>query len=254
MIALLGTVFAAGFVGSAHCLGMCGPLALAGTVRAPGANSPALRRLGLFQLGRLLSYSSIGALAGGIGAAVDLAGALAGLTQVAVILAGTVMIGSGVLTLVRVARGEAHGGSALGAWISRWVGPRLARTSPAFRPLVLGATTGLLPCGFLWSFALGAAGTGHPLQGALVMAAFALGTAPATLGLAGLAAAAGRRLGTHTTALIALLVIAAGVVTVARRGALDVRAWARPDTAPTAPAEEHACCHGDPDPAEGARR
>jgi uncharacterized protein len=60
---------------------------------------------------------------------------------------------------------------------------------PALRAMVVGLVTTLLPCGFLYAYVTIAAGTGSPLRGVLVMAAFWAGTVPV---MAGLGAAAGR--------------------------------------------------------------
>ncbi|MBI4955507.1 MAG: sulfite exporter TauE/SafE family protein, partial [Myxococcales bacterium] len=58
-----------------------------------------------------------------------------------------------------------------------------SRRPPVWRALALGVLTSLLPCGWLWAFVVSAAGTASPWGGALVMAAFWLGTVPALLGL-----------------------------------------------------------------------
>ncbi len=255
MSALLAAVFVAGFLGSAHCLGMCGPLVLAATV--PSGTSErrgTLSRLVAFQGGRLVVYTALGALAGSLGAALDLAGALAGMASTAMWVAGALMVAGGIRTLAQLVRWRLTAPSdAPGApparkpgllqTLPRRVGALLPRLPKSLRPALLGATTGLLPCGFLWSFAVGAAGTGRATEGSLVMAAFALGTAPATFGLAGLAATVGRRLGAHTTAVVALITILLGLATVMRREQFDVRAWAAAATDGASAAEEPPCCH-----------
>jgi hypothetical protein len=54
---------------------------------------------------------------------------------------------------------------------------------PVIRALLLGLFSTLLPCGWLYGFALLAAGTGGPWTGMLTMAAFWVGTVPVMLGL-----------------------------------------------------------------------
>ena len=54
----------------------------------------------------------------------------------------------------------------------------------------LGMLNGLLPCGFVYFFAITAAGTGDPIYGALVMAIFGLSTIPAMFGVGFLASLA----------------------------------------------------------------
>jgi hypothetical protein len=98
----------------------------------------------------------------------------------------------------------------------------LALTLPAApRAALIGALTTLLPCGWLYAFAATAAGTARPLSGAGVMAVFWLGTLPmmATLGLG-----ARRMLGPLAARLpvaTSILLLIAGLATVAGRMALD---------------------------------
>lgn len=58
--------FVAGMVTSLHCAGMCGPLACYLTP-APGSADSFATTAGLYHLGRLLSYTAVGAIAGGVG-------------------------------------------------------------------------------------------------------------------------------------------------------------------------------------------
>jgi len=72
--ALLLTVLASSFIGSLHCIGMCGPLVgfVAGASAGPGASGPKTHIA--YNLGRLVTYTALGGVAGAVGAALDLAG------------------------------------------------------------------------------------------------------------------------------------------------------------------------------------
>src|SRR5690606_18807129 len=79
------------------------------------------------------------------------------------------------------------------AWpyaLQRALGVRLGSsgTSSLGRAALLGVSTGLLPCGWLYAFALSAAATGSARDGALVMAAFWLGSVPALVGVGAIVA------------------------------------------------------------------
>ncbi len=66
--------------------------------------------------------------------------------------------------------------------LSRYMAPCLSwsmRFRGGYRGLLLGLATALLPCGWLYSFVLVAAATGHPVWGMCSMAVFWLGTVPA---------------------------------------------------------------------------
>ena len=101
---------------------------------------------------------------------------------------------------------------------------------PVVRAALIGLLTGLLPCGWLYAFVVTAAGTGHPLHGAAVMAAFWLGTVPVLLtmgiGLQGLS----QRFRRHVPTATALGLIVVGVVAVT--GRLRLPAYADADLGP----------------------
>ncbi|MCD6049706.1 MAG: hypothetical protein K0Q55_1109, partial [Verrucomicrobia bacterium] len=69
----LWTAFILGLVGSLHCAGMCGPLALALPVAGKTRRAFVLGRV-LYNLGRILTYCVIGAIFGLAGQSLALAG------------------------------------------------------------------------------------------------------------------------------------------------------------------------------------
>jgi hypothetical protein len=171
----------------------------------------------------LISYTALGAAAGAAGRFLNIAGALAGIRPVAAILAGAAMVTFGIITLLQ-ARGVAIGQFALpNSWL-RFMqrGHRIAmQRPPVVRAISIGLLTTLLPCGWLYAFAVTAAGTGSPLRGAIAMVAFWAGTLPmlVTLGVGvrGALGPIGRRLPTLTV--VGLIV--AGLFTLSSRAALD---------------------------------
>ncbi len=97
-----------------------------------------------------------------------------------------------------------------------WVG-RLQKRPPVLRALLLGSASALLPCGFLYGFALAAAATGGAAKGAAVMAAFWLGNLPALLGFGFVLSGALVRLRRHLPMLSAATLFALGVLTLNQR-------------------------------------
>jgi hypothetical protein len=188
---VLGSVLVAALLGSLHCAGMCGPFvcfyAGSGEGRRLGAHAA-------YNGGRLLSYLTLGALAGALGAGVDRMAAAAGVSRAAAVLAGLAMVlwgGAALLHAAGVRLPETGAGSFARARLAAAVRAVHAQP-PAVRALVLGLLTTLLPCGFLYAFVAVAAGTGSAPAGMLVMAAFWAGTVPV---MAGLGAVAQRALG-----------------------------------------------------------
>lgn len=214
MIGLISAVVIASLLGSLHCVGMCGAF-LALSLDGPSR----VRAQAFYHLGRLATYSGLGVLAGGVGSALDAGGTLVGLQRPAMVLAGVMVAGFGVLTLAR----------AMGVRVRRAPVPaffrdgvvRLQRAALAMpqgrRSLAIGMLTTLLPCGWLYAFVFTSAGTGSPILGGATMAAFWVGTLPALGALgAGLSAAAGP-LRRHAPVLTAILVIVVGIATAVQR-------------------------------------
>lgn len=185
MTLLLWGVFVASLVGSLHCAGMCGPLvAFCSAGRGHGPLS-----LGAYHGARLVGYLVIGTVAGAVGAAIDLGGEAAGIGRIAAVLAGVVMILSGLgtffapqLSAWRSKRGSGSGPGPVTRVVTRLTS-RARDLGATGRSFAIGALTAFLPCGWLYAFAAAAAGTGAPLKGALVMAAFWAGTVPILFGL-----------------------------------------------------------------------
>lgn len=211
---ILAAAFITGVLGSAHCFGMCGGIS---GLFAVNANVASLRtqvpKAIMYNLGRILSYSILGA-----------AVALLGKTTVAFIptITTPVRLASGIL-IILVGLQLAFGWRILaplesaGAKLWNRIAPTakgLVPVETAPQALGLGLIWGWLPCGLVYSVLLLAATTTEPASGALVMAAFGLGTMPAMLAT-GLSASklaqfmSGKRLGAG------LLIVLLGLATIA---------------------------------------
>jgi len=227
MTALLATVLIASLFGSLHCAGMCGVFVAFAVGSEPGTR-PKLALSAAYHGGRLITYTLLGAACGAMGAALDWGGGMLGLSRAAAILAGLTMIGFGVVTLLRL-RGVRFALLKPPAALSHLVaaGQRVALGfRPMPRALTIGLLTTLLPCGWLWAFAVTAAGTASAAWGAATMAAFWLGTVPvlAALGL-GVQQLTGR-LGERLPAITAAALVAVGLFTVVNRVMIDTSAMA----------------------------
>ncbi|MBD2722330.1 sulfite exporter TauE/SafE family protein [Hymenobacter armeniacus] len=176
---MLWAGFLFGLLGSFHCVGMCGAIALA----LPGQPGGAGWRFGggrlLYNLGRVSTYATLGAGAGLLGQSLRLAG-----------LQQSLSIASGVLILLLVAVPERYsarlaGTLGLGRPLA-WVKTTLARLFQQVSPGALYATgllNGLLPCGLVYLALAGALSAPGVAGAAAYMACFGLGTLPLMLGL-----------------------------------------------------------------------
>jgi sulfite exporter TauE/SafE len=183
--ALLGTVVMASLAGSLHCAGMCGGFVAFYSGSEPGRRGRRYLAHLTYNGGRLTSYLLLGAVAGLLGAAVDLAGSMAGVQRIAAIAAGILMIAWGIYALIQALDFPIPAVPLPGfiLRISTRVNRLVRERPPVVRALLLGLFSTLLPCGWLYAFAVLAAGTGGPWSGMLVMAAFWAGTVPVMLGL-----------------------------------------------------------------------
>lgn len=203
---LAAAILLSSLLGSIHCVAMCGPLVgLAGGART-------LRLALVHSLGRLATYTTLGVAAGAIGKVFEL-----GLVQrAATIVAGVLIVGWGLGQLA-VAAGwrRPRAGRAPEAFGNALVKLRTRR--PAARAYLIGMLVGLLPCGWLWAFVIAAGGTGDPLHGGLVMAAFWLGTVPAMVGVLTVAGPVLGWLRARMPVVTAVALIALGIGTLASR-------------------------------------
>ena len=170
----LWTAFILGLVGSLHCAGMCGPLALA---LPPAGNTTPAYVLGrvAYNLGRIVTYCALGLVFGLVGATLWLAG-----VQRWVSIALGVALLLGLFASRKLLAWSLV--TSLVAWVKAPMSALLRRRSVASLA-VLGLLNGLLPCGLVYVACAGAAATGGILAGAQYMAAFGVGTVPMMLAL-----------------------------------------------------------------------
>ncbi len=238
---LLGSVAAASLLGSLHCAAMCGPF-VAVYAGSSGAAGSAWAGHLAYQLGRLVTYVSLGIAAGALGSALNWVFDAGGVVEFAAIASSVVLILMGASALMpRRLRPSKLPTSTI--WPRRQL-MRLGTSPRTVRGGLLGLATPLLPCGWLYGFVVVAAGSGGAGSGALIMATFWAGSVPALLGVGLLLGRWGAGLRARLPRVMAVLWIAVGVLGVAIRSQVHVqvhqgRASEPKDALPPAPA-----CHG----------
>ncbi|WP_296699136.1 sulfite exporter TauE/SafE family protein [Algoriphagus sp.] len=170
---MLWTAIILGFLGSFHCVGMCGPIALA----VGGANkNKFIGNKILYHIGRSITYAFLGLVIGALGFSLALAGLQQGLS-----------IGMGVLILVFAISFKKSDRllsipffSKWILWIKRMLGKYLkSGKSSAF--FATGMVNGLLPCGMVYMALVAALALQSPFLGAVYMFFFGIGTVPLLL-------------------------------------------------------------------------
>lgn len=236
MITLLLSGWLMGFLGSVHCLGMCGGIAgaLSMTIPASALGTRLARNVG-FSSGRIVSYTLAGAVVGTVGLAVAEA---AGPTGRIVLRSLAALLLLGVGLQVGGWSGAMAGVEGIGAGIWRKIAPWAARLRPGSslaRSILWGGVWGWLPCGLVYSALAVAATSATPASGAAVMAAFGLGTLPAMVAMGTFAhQAMARARSTTSRRLAGGLLVAFAVWTLAGSGVAE-RLWNGGSPPP--------CCH-----------
>lgn len=217
-------VFIAGVLGSSHCIGMCGPIAL--TIGSGAGEWKAnLRRQVIYTLGRIFTYAVFGAISGAAGLYLQQQiPALVNVAALLAIVAGLFLLYQGLLA-ARVIRRRTPNASGVSCLAGDFFATFLK--SPGLHNVFLaGLFTGMLPCGLVYGFLALAASSGDLLVGAGLMVAFGLGTAPVMI-LTGcgssLLSLAARK---HIYRIAAWCVILTGLISIARgAGYVELPGW-----------------------------
>ncbi|MEQ1733411.1 MAG: sulfite exporter TauE/SafE family protein [Bacteroidia bacterium] len=162
-----------GLLGSFHCIGMCGPIALALPVHQ---YSPTKKYMGiaLYNLGRVITYTFLGLIFGLLGQSFF----LGGVQQVVSILLGVALLASVIATNTRFF--SAVHLSFIYIFVStvkQQLGKLFNKKGIHFL-FFIGLLNGLLPCGLVYLGIAGAIATGHYSAGAAFMFYFGIGTVP----------------------------------------------------------------------------
>ena len=164
MIGFIISAVTAGFVGSLHCIGMCGGFAVACGGRA--------RDTFLWHGGRTATYAILGALAGAFGSLIPGPGWVVGVLSTLLI----VWFAAGLAGLVPEPHVSIPG--------VKHLATSLATRTNYIARFGFGMATGLLPCGLVYASLAIPVAAGDPLVGALAMTGFGIGTMPALTAVA----------------------------------------------------------------------
>jgi len=167
--------FALGIMGSLHCAGMCGPIALSLPLYGKGIITKVSGGV-IYNLGRTITYGIMGAIFGMIGQGLS----LVGFQQWISVTMGALMI---ISVLIPSLFKNINAGNIPIAGLVR-KGIKKLFVKKSFGGLfIIGLLNGLLPCGLVYLAIAGAIGTGDIYTGTLFMILFGLGTLPLMLGI-----------------------------------------------------------------------
>ncbi|EKQ53831.1 MULTISPECIES: sulfite exporter TauE/SafE family protein [unclassified Clostridium] len=161
-------IFLYGIMTSFHCIGMCGGFILSGSLSINNDKAANIKTSFLYNAGRIISYTVIGGIAGGVGSVVALSGTLkGGLPFVAGIL--MVIMGLNFLGILKKIK--------ISFSLKKFF-PGEVFESKNKNMLFIGLMSGVLPCGPMQAVQIYSLATASIIKGALAMFIFSIGTVP----------------------------------------------------------------------------
>jgi sulfite exporter TauE/SafE len=207
----LSSAFVLGLVGSLHCAGMCGPIAIA----LPLNNETWFSRISgglLYNTGRIITYGLLGIIFGLAG----MGFALGGVQQWVSIALGSLMILAVLVPRIGAA------GKRVSGYTDRLTGLlkkpliRLFKAKTYRSLFFIGLLNGFLPCGLVYIALAGALVMSKYYEGALYMIFFGLGTIPMLLAISVAGNIISARLRTKLTKVIPFIIILLGILFILR--------------------------------------
>ncbi len=178
------TIISIAFLGSfGHCVGMCGGIVIAySSTKIKNEWTKQVQAFAhlLYSFGRITTYVILGALFGLVGGVVTFDNLTSGIF---LLITGSMMVlvGLSLLGKIKFLTMLEHSCSKSPLYQNSF--KALLGSQSLFSFYLLGMLNGLLPCGFVYVFAITAASTGSAFWGAFVMLIFGLSTLPALFSL-----------------------------------------------------------------------
>jgi len=225
-----------GFLGSFHCIGMCGPIALTIPVKRSSFSSIISGSI-IYNSGRIITYAFMGLLFGLLGKGFAMAG-----------WQNILSVSLGIIILILLFFPKL-------SWISKKTGlifHLLEKLKLQLRKLfgihtlrslfLIGLLNGLLPCGLVYLGIAGSVATGDALKGALFMAAFGLGTLPAMMAITIVRDSISIRFREKIRRAIPVFIVVMAVLLILRGLNLGIP-YVSPSVETTGETSHHQCCH-----------
>jgi sulfite exporter TauE/SafE len=231
------TAFLIGLLGSMHCVGMCGPIALALPLGRFGGTARIVGNL-LYQFGRVITYALLGSVIGLLVEGLS----LAGFQQYLSIVAGVLM-----LVMAFWPGFERN----LEKWTSETSFMQVIRKNirSAFQRksfwnlLLIGILNGLLPCGLVYAGLFGALAMNTRMESTLFMVMFGLGTIPAMATIAFLGGSIGQKWRRKFRRTVPIVLGILGILFILRGAGLGIPYLSPPDQALIIQEEAGEHCH-----------
>jgi uncharacterized protein len=203
--------FLLGFLGSMHCVGMCGPIMLALPFKSKSPFRFILKRV-LYHSGRIMVYASFGLLLGLLGDRLN----FTGIQHVLTISAGIALLVFGILSIFKVnVLGKLTFVERPYIFVKKYLGKFIIGDG-LLSGFLLGVLNGFLPCGFVYVALAGAIAYSNAVYSPLFMILFGLGTMPALILVSVLPRIMSKRVAFNSKRLIPVFTIVFAVLIILR--------------------------------------
>lgn len=246
---IIAAGFILGLIGSLHCAGMCGPIAINLPLRGETFFEKFISGL-LYNSGRTLMYGIMGAVFGSIGKGLY----LLGIQQWVSIIMGSIMILTVIIPFVfkkiNLIQFDFFAG------FLRKAIQKLFKIRSYKGLFLIGMLNSLLPCGLVYVAIIGAIATGNVFQGGMYLILFGLGTIPMMLTISLIGNAITTNIRNIFNRIIPYLVVVIGAIFILRgmclgipylspsKENLEISIMKNPDQSIKTDTEEtHSCCH-----------
>ncbi len=210
-VGIISSALMLGLIGSFHCAGMCGPIALA----IPLNNKSALSKISgsfIYNIGRAITYALMGFVFGLLGKGL----VLAGFQKWVSIIMGVIMVLSVLFPSLYKNKFDLNGKAFSFVGKVKIKLGSLLRKKTLGSLLLIGLLNGLLPCGLVYMALAGAIATSSAVSGALFMFIFGLGTLPMLFLISILGNSLSVKFRTQMTKIIPAVVFFIGVLFILR--------------------------------------
>lgn len=234
-----------GLASNFHCIGMCGPIAMAIPVNRTNNWTMLLGTL-QYNFGRVFTYAILGAIVGTFGLSIHTFGVLQWLSIIAGI--GLIIFAwrkylQHLLPATSISLG-------IESSLARVLGKLFKSKSP-FKLVALGTLNGLLPCGMVYAALLNALMMGNSFNGSLAMVAFGIGTLPAMIAVTFVANKINSSTRVKLGKMVPYILTVVGMLIVLRGLNLNIPylspkvivVQSDPNNSDNEPAVEMSCCH-----------
>lgn len=213
-----------GLIGSLHCIGMCGPIAVALPLGNKGWGYRVFGGV-TYNFGRIISYAFLGAIFGLLGQGIE----MAGLQKWA-----SIFIGAGMVLAVlfpALFKGKLKVEQLFFGYAGKMIGKfrKLFTISSIPSLFLIGILNGLLPCGLVYVAIAGAINTNSFYDGIFFMIIFGLGTLPVMLAIPLLGNMIGQKVRKKFSGILNIFIVILGILFILRGLSLGIPYISPPD-------------------------